>query len=575
MPRKTKGIGGGKPAALTWTTALPDWERRIVSGQSLVPCSPLFPSEAEEALAIFRELRIVDAPGSPTIGESCKPWVFDFARAVFGAYDAETGRRLIRYFFLLVSKKNSKSTLAAAIMLTALIRNWRASAEYLILAPTIEVAGNSFSPARDMIKADEELSDLLHVQDHLRTITHRTTQATLKIVAADNETVSGKKAVGVLIDELWLFGKKAGAENMLREATGGLASRPEGFIIYLSTQSDQPPAGVFAQNLAEFRGIRDGKINDPRSMGILYEYPPGMLKDQAFRDPETWYITNPNIGASVDVQYLLDERGRAERAGEASFRGFAAKHLNVEIGMALRSDGWAGADVWERGIEKGLAFPAILARCEVVTIGIDGGGLDDLLGIAIIGREKVTRRWLCWTHAFISPDGEERRKANTTVYDGFKADGDLTRVEQLPDDLVAVVGLVKQVKEAGLLASVGVDRIGIGGIVDALSEIGVTVESGMLGSISQGISLMGAIKTVERKLADGSFKHAGTRMMAWCVGNLRIVPTPTAMRLARDESGLGKIDPAAAMFDAAELMALNPDAGGEVIYGDGRELRFA
>ena len=69
---------------------------------------------------------------------------------------------------------------------------------------------------------------------------------------------------------------------------------------------------------------------------------------------------------------------------------------------------------------------------------------------------------------------------------------------------------------------------------------------------------MGAIKTVERKLADGSFRHGGSRMMAWCVGNARIVPTPTAMRIARDEAGLGKIDPLMATFDAAELMSTNP-----------------
>src|SRR5262249_14454471 len=144
----------------------------------------------------------VDVPGSPRIGEACKPWMLDFARVVFGSCDPETGRRLIRYYLLTVAKKNGKSSLAAAIMLTSLIRNWRRSAEFLVLAPTIEVAANSFNPARDMVRADPALMDLLRIQDNFRTITHRNTGATLKVVAADNETVSGKKAAGVLIDEL-------------------------------------------------------------------------------------------------------------------------------------------------------------------------------------------------------------------------------------------------------------------------------------------------------------------------------------------------------------------------------------
>jgi len=69
---------------------------------------------------------------------------------------------------------------------------------------------------------------------------------------------------------------------------------------------------------------------------------------------------------------------------------------------------------------------------------------------------------------------------------------------------------------------------------------------------------MGAIKTVERKLVDGSFKHSGSALMQWCAGNARIVPTPTGMRIARDDSGFGKIDPLMALFNAAALLALNP-----------------
>lgn len=122
-----------------WSTACPDWAERLKKGLSIIP-DPIYPDEAAHALAIFKQLRIVDAPGSPTFGESCAPWVFDLVAALFGSYDAQTGVRHIKEVFILIPKKNSKSTLTAGIMMTALLLNWRQAAGYTILAPTVEVA---------------------------------------------------------------------------------------------------------------------------------------------------------------------------------------------------------------------------------------------------------------------------------------------------------------------------------------------------------------------------------------------------------------------------------------------------
>lgn len=185
---------------MDWTTACPDWEELLISGRSIIP-PPIFRDQAEQAVAIFKELRVVDLPGKPTFGECCDQWVFQFVAAIFGAYDAQTGNQLIREFYLLISKKNTKSTIAAGIMLTAVILCWRNEEEHLILAPTKEVADNSFKPAAGMIRADDELAALFHIQDHIRTITHRVSRGSLKVVAADTDTVSGKKSGRILVDE--------------------------------------------------------------------------------------------------------------------------------------------------------------------------------------------------------------------------------------------------------------------------------------------------------------------------------------------------------------------------------------
>jgi phage terminase large subunit-like protein len=541
---------------MDWSTACPDWERRILAGESLIPFGPLFPQEAEAALAVYRELRVMDVVNSPTMGEICRPWLLEFVGSVFGSYNTDTGRRLITEFFLLISKKNAKSTTAAGIMLTALIRNWRQSGEFLILAPTIEIANNSFYPARDMVRADDELSDLLHVQDHVRTITHRKTNATLKVVAADNETVSGKKAIGVLVDELWLFGKRANAENMLREATGGLASRPEGFTIFLSTQSDDPPAGVFRQKLQYARGVRDGRIADKRFLPVLYEFPERMISEGKHREKANFRVTNPNLGSSVDQEFLEREFRKAENDGEESMRGFLAKHLNVEIGLALQSDRWIGADFWAKGAVDGLTLKDVLKRSEVVTVGIDGGGLDDMLGLAVLGREESTGHWLLWTHAWIHPVVLERRKAEAPRFRDFERDGDLTIVANIGEDVEQVADYVEQVEDSDLLDQVGVDQAGIGAIVDAIVER--EIEHERVIGIPQGWKLMTAIKTAERRLAEGALKHGNRPLMAACVGNAKIEPRGNAVMITKQASGSAKIDPLMATLNAVALMGMNP-----------------
>lgn len=542
-----------------YTTACPDWESRIVEGRSLIPFEPLFPESAREAREFRHQLKIVDVgDGNQSIGEIGSTWAEDIANAIFGAYDPETGIQLIREAFVLISKKNAKSTEAASIMLTVLTLNWRQSAEFIILAPTKEVADNAFAPARDMVKADPTLDAMMHVAEHTRTIKHLGTGATLKVVAADTNTVGGKKAAVILVDEIHLFGKNPHAAKMLVEATGGLASRPEGFVLYLTTQSDEPPAGVFASKLQYARKVRDGEIHDPNFLPLLFEFPQRYIEEKLYLDPANFHITNPNLGKSASTEFIEREIRRAQEVGPTEMLIVLSKYLNIEVGLALRNDRWAGADFWIESTDKSVTFAAMKEMCEVIDVGIDGGGLDDLLGLSLVGRLTGTDKWVSWSKAWAHPSALQRNLAEKSKMEDFADQGDLVLVKRIGDDVTELCDLVEQVYEWGLLDKIGVDPVGIGAIFDELINRGIP-EDKIVG-ISQGWKLGGAIKTTERRIAGGQMAHADQALMVWCVGNARIELRANSILVTKQASGAAKIDPLMALYNAVSLMSLNPAA---------------
>ena len=101
------------------------------------------------------------------------------------------------------------------------------------------------------------------------------------------------------------------------------------------------------------------------------------------------------------------------------------------------------------------------------------------------------------------------------------------------------------------------DPLGLGGLLDGLLDAGIPEDK--LIAVAQGFKLMGYILTTERKLAEGNLYHAGQGLMTWCVGNARAVIKGNGMMISKQESGVGKIDPLIATFNAVALMSMNPE----------------
>ena len=534
----------------------------------MVPDLPLFRDQAALGLRVFKRLKIPDIYGQPTMAQACGPWMFPIVEALFGSFDPETHRRMIQEFFLMIPKKNGKSSNGGPLMLTAAIVNRRPEAEFNFIAPTIQIANIAFKQAMGTVRIDPELDKLFQCIPHSRKIQHRLNGTALQIKAADTDVVTGGKPVGTMIDETHVFASKNRADDIFVELRGALAARPDGFFFQTTTQSKEPPTGVFKVELENARKVRDGLMDLPL-LPILYEYPEDMAEADAWRDRSTWDMVNPNLGRSVDEEFLARELRKAQDEGPHKVALIVSQHWNVEIGQRLHGKRWGGADFWEEAAEPGgLTLETILERSEVVVVGIDAGGRDDLLALAVIGRCKETGRWLLWAHAWCHPIALERRQKIAPKLRDLERAGDLTICrESKTQDLEEMIAIMRRIDDAGLMPEewgVGVDRKGVPTLGEYLENGGFS--GTRVSNVPQGTGLSGVITGMERRLDDGTLKHSGQELMAWCVGNAKVTMTNSAFSIHKEAEGVAKIDALIAAFNAFDRMADSPSAKGRSFW---------
>jgi phage terminase large subunit-like protein len=552
--------------------ACPDWVARLERGDPPMADLPLDRVAADRAVGIFNNLRLPDVAGHPLMADACGDWFRALVSAAFGSADPVTRERNVGEIFCLVPKKNSKTTNSAALGLTALLENKTPNAQMLIIGPTKDVALTCFNQAVGMINADpvdpdtgrQYLVDRFHVVDNDLTITDRITGAELAVKSFSAKVITGKIPILTIIDELHILGSDPNAAKVLAQIRGGMITRPDCLLLFITTQSDAPPAGVFRAELLYARRVRDGEIKGGNMLPCLYEFPEAMQLDKAkpYLDPKRWGMVLPNLGRSITLPRLARLYQKAVETGPDEEMIWASQHLNIQIGMGKHAEGWIGADYWEASARP-LSLDDILATSDVVTVGVDGGGLDDLFGVGVIGRHRETRAYQAWGRAWVQPVALDRRKDISTRLRDFVADGDLVICEDPTADLREIAALCKRISDLGLFPEkhgIGLDPYGVAALIDALSD--VQIEGEILTAVGQGTRLSPSVWGAERKLSDGTMIHADQPLMNWCVGNAKSEQRGNAVLITKAASGKAKIDPLIGIFNAFHLMARNPEASG-------------
>jgi len=497
----------------------------------------------EKAWAILRRLPITEGEhAGKRIGDNAPPWMPRLTRLIFGHTD-EAGRRVLREAFVAVGKKSAKTAYASAIGMTSILLEEEQRAYVAMLAENRPQARIAFENMVAMVRADEELGERFEIVDHRHTLRYPRTGSRATAIAADMASLVGFNPSVGIVDELHLLGATPKGAALVNQIRTGSVARKEPLLCSFSTAPTDRSAGIFESTMQKARRVIAGEEIDPRFFAWLCMIPEHLDPE----DPANWHWSNPSLGFTVDLQRLIDSRESAKSDPEA-LRTFRSQNLNILPDSSTAEGRWMAPAIWDEAGDDLLSLEAVIEECQRIAIGTDAGGLDDPSAIAVLG-ETADGQQLLWVAQWLSRQGFDKRKS-VNPYQKFIDAGELVIFDGGDADVEGFGEIAKTVAASRKLIGIGIDSYGASDVASAVGGHGVEVVA-----VPQSWKLTPAITFFERRLAAGTFRHCGSAMLSWNVGNAVVERRGNAKSISKATIvGPGKIDGLAASLTAAAVL---------------------
>lgn len=282
-------------------------------------------------------------------------------------------RRRYSEAYISVPKKNSKTSVLAAIGLYFLIGDGDPSALVISSAASEEQGANLlYGSAKTMCDLSPTLSKLTTPFDK-EILIPSLPRARMRNVTSKAGTNDGLNCRAVLCDELHEWKGQRG-KDLYRVLRGSVGARPDAMSIAITTAGfDQD--SICYEKYQYGKRVQAGDLEDDRFFFKVVEG----ADDSDHRDPEVWKRANPLFGASVLPSYLED---RCKREPESTFRRY---HLNQWVAA---ENIWIPYGVWDECLDPELELDPVLP----LYVGIDIARNIDSTAVAMIQRRIVDGR---------------------------------------------------------------------------------------------------------------------------------------------------------------------------------------
>ena len=476
-------------------------------------------------------------------------WQKSFLSCLYGIVDAD-GRRQFREILLVVGRKNGKTKLASSIG-DYEFRNKDYGSRVFCIAPKLDQADLVYNDIWQMVTLDPEYQALkeycseknaqrLKIHDDSELPRHRmsdlaipATNSTVKKIAFSAKKSDGFNPSLCICDEIASWEGDAGLKQY-EVMKSGMGARPEGILLSCTT-SGYINDSIYDEMLRRATRFLLGDSKETKLLPMLY-----MIDDvDKWNDIGELRKSNPNLGMSVSVDYMLEEIAVAE--GSLSKKAeFITKYCNLKQTSSLA---WLGANVIEDATGDALRLEDF--RGSYCVAGIDLSRTTDLTaGVILIERDGelyvFARFWLP------SERIEELTSIDQVPYNIYAQRGLLypsgANIVEYSDVFDWFTELVEKYEIYPL--KVGYDRYSATYLVQQMSSYGFHMDD-----VFQGFNLHPVIQEVEGLMKDRKI-HIGDNDL------LKIHMFNSALKVSTEKgrSKLVKIKPTAHIDGMAALL---------------------
>ncbi len=430
-----------------------------------------------------------------------QPWQCFAFCTLFGWKQTKDDRRRYRKAYFAVPRKNGKSIIGSGIGLYMFAADGEFGAEVYAGAGTEKQAWEVFRPAKQMLERTPELREALGAEVMAKSLFNPDDGSRF-------EPVIGKPGDGsspscAIVDEY----HEHDSSDLVDTMETGMGSREQPLMLMITTAGFNIAGPCYDQE-TEAKKVLDGVLDNDELFALIYT----IDDNDKWNDPKALYKANPNMGVSVDEDFLLSQQGQAVQSASKQTR-FKTKHLNI---WCSAKSAWLNILEWNKCANLKLRPEQFKGERCFVTLDLASRSDVCVIMLMFVKEIEGKQHFFLFGRYYLPEDAIENDPKNSGAYKKWVIEGYLQQHDgaEIDFDLIEEDALA-MIAEYGPDETV-FDPYRAAQLEQRLTKNGILAVE--LGQTVKNLSL--PMKEFESAVKAGRVHHDGNPVLTWMASNV-------------------------------------------------------